>query len=214
MVLPEILDCLHGVRQSDAGWTALCPAHPDKNPSLSVAEGDDGRILLHCHRGCSFEEILKALGHQKRDLFAGGNGHAHPHPKKRSAPTTPWQDQANPKTIGEGAIARAQEALEDRWRRMLREERMISDKAMEKYRLGVFNRHSGPRLGIPVFDQSGAAVDVRLWLHPELRGDGLWACEAVSGGPDRRGETPARRRRTRCPGGHISWHFGNNSYMW
>ncbi|MDA0591221.1 MAG: hypothetical protein O2820_10250 [Planctomycetota bacterium] len=46
-----------------------CPAHEDKNPSLSVTEGDDGRVLLKCWAGCSFEEILNAAGLKKSDLF-------------------------------------------------------------------------------------------------------------------------------------------------
>ena len=42
---------------------ALCPAHDDKNPSLSVTEGDGGRVLVTCHAasGCSFEAIRDAL---------------------------------------------------------------------------------------------------------------------------------------------------------
>lgn len=51
------------------GWKAHCPAHDDGTESLSVAEGDDGRTLLHCHAGCELEEILEALGLQARDLF-------------------------------------------------------------------------------------------------------------------------------------------------
>lgn len=42
-------------------WVALCPAHPDRQPSLSVSDGDDGKALLHCHAGCSLEAVLAAL---------------------------------------------------------------------------------------------------------------------------------------------------------
>ena len=49
--------------------TALCPAHDEKNPSLSIGQGDDGRILLHCHAGCSLENITSALGISVSDLF-------------------------------------------------------------------------------------------------------------------------------------------------
>lgn len=58
MQLDEVLALLEGVR----GHTALCPAHDDRSASLSFAEGDDGRILLNCHRGCSFQDICDALG--------------------------------------------------------------------------------------------------------------------------------------------------------
>jgi putative DNA primase/helicase len=48
---------------------ACCPAHNDKNPSLSVTEGDDGRVLLKCHAGCRTEDIVDALGLSMADLF-------------------------------------------------------------------------------------------------------------------------------------------------
>ncbi len=50
------------------GWQARCPAHDDENPSLSVALGERGRILLHCHAGCSFREIVSALGMRAADF--------------------------------------------------------------------------------------------------------------------------------------------------
>jgi len=48
---------------------AHCPAHEDKNRSLSITEGDDGKVLLHCHAGCSTEEIVRAMGLTMSDLF-------------------------------------------------------------------------------------------------------------------------------------------------
>ncbi len=57
-------------RQSGNGWAAICPAHDDRNPSLSVGVGDDGRILFYCHAGCDTNEILAALGLRMSDLFA------------------------------------------------------------------------------------------------------------------------------------------------
>lgn len=48
---------------------ACCPAHDDRKPSLSLAEGADGRLLLHCHAGCAFTDIQAAL--RGRGLIAG-----------------------------------------------------------------------------------------------------------------------------------------------
>src|SRR5690606_6251 len=37
----------------DGGFTARCPAHDDRRNSLSVSEGDRGKLLAYCHAGCS-----------------------------------------------------------------------------------------------------------------------------------------------------------------
>src|SRR6516225_4540761 len=58
-------------KRSGTGWIAKCPAHEDREPSLSISE-KDGVVLLHCHAGCSQEAVLAALeqlGIPKRDLF-------------------------------------------------------------------------------------------------------------------------------------------------
>jgi len=42
-----ILDRLEGVKPSGRNqWTAKCPTHNDRKPSLSVGVGDDGKVLL------------------------------------------------------------------------------------------------------------------------------------------------------------------------
>jgi hypothetical protein len=50
-------------------WSALCPAHNDKEPSLSLREGDDGRALVKCHAGCTPEAVVAALGLSMAALF-------------------------------------------------------------------------------------------------------------------------------------------------
>jgi putative DNA primase/helicase len=57
-------------RSSGDGWKAHCPAHDDREPSLSVGEGKDGRALVHCYAGCSHTAIARALGLEERDLFS------------------------------------------------------------------------------------------------------------------------------------------------
>lgn len=44
----------------------------DSRPSLSVAEGDEGRALLYCHVGCDTQDIVAALGLEMSDLFTEG----------------------------------------------------------------------------------------------------------------------------------------------
>lgn len=62
LTLEIVLARLDGVRRRGAAqWTARCPAHDDREPSLSVTTGTGGRVLLYCHAGCTFSEIRQAL---------------------------------------------------------------------------------------------------------------------------------------------------------
>lgn len=49
--------------------SARCPAHDDHKPSLSIGQGEDGRVLIHCHAGCSPADVLAAVGLRPADLF-------------------------------------------------------------------------------------------------------------------------------------------------
>jgi putative DNA primase/helicase len=57
-------------RRNGSGWLVSCPCpnhgkgRGDRSPSLSVADGDDGRILLRCFAGCEFLDILDELKHR------------------------------------------------------------------------------------------------------------------------------------------------------
>lgn len=70
MTLHDLLGRLEGVKGRDGQYKAVCPAHRDKTPSLSVSVGNDGKILLKCFAGCSTENIVAALGLGMKDLFA------------------------------------------------------------------------------------------------------------------------------------------------
>lgn len=63
MSVDSFLSALDKVKRNGKGqWVACCPAHDDKSPSMTIAETDDGRVLVHCFSGCSVEEILGAVG--------------------------------------------------------------------------------------------------------------------------------------------------------
>ncbi len=64
-----ILSKFDKVKRNGKNWAALCPAHEDRNPSLSVSEGADGCALVKCHAGCSTEQIVAAIGLKQSDLF-------------------------------------------------------------------------------------------------------------------------------------------------
>ncbi len=71
----KVLDRLEGVRQVNGSWKALCPAHDDHEPSLSIREGVDDCVLLKCFAGCKNPDIVAALDLDMSDLFVRRNGH-------------------------------------------------------------------------------------------------------------------------------------------
>ena len=72
MAVEDVLAHLDNPRQTgQSQWSSICPAHPDKNASLSLSEVD-GTTLLYCHAGCSFAAILLALNLKPSNLFADG----------------------------------------------------------------------------------------------------------------------------------------------
>lgn len=70
MWISDLVTRLDGAKRTGDGWMARCPAHEDDRPSLSLRDGTDGRILVHCHAGCPPEAIVGALGLTLPDLFA------------------------------------------------------------------------------------------------------------------------------------------------
>jgi putative DNA primase/helicase len=72
-----VLSRLQKVRRNGTGHMACCPAHEDRDASLSISEGDDGRVLLHCHAGCETPDICARLNITMADLMPekpSGNG--------------------------------------------------------------------------------------------------------------------------------------------
>lgn len=70
-------------RQAGRGWTARCPAHEDRRPSLSVARGRDDRVLMHCHAGCPTESVLAVIGLSVRDLMPSNGSYTYKTPRQR-----------------------------------------------------------------------------------------------------------------------------------
>lgn len=71
-IVQNFLDRLDGVRQTGGNFMARCPCrNDDNNPSLSVSEGTDGRVLIHCHRGngCDAGEICASVGLTISDIM-------------------------------------------------------------------------------------------------------------------------------------------------
>src|SRR5262249_26957275 len=71
-----------GGRKAGGGWTARCPAHDDRNPSLSIRDAN-GKVLVRCHAGCDQERVIAAL--RRRGLWGEGG----PRMLSRTARRTP-----------------------------------------------------------------------------------------------------------------------------
>ncbi len=62
----QIAQALDG-RRSGSKWEAKCPTHDDKKRSLSLSTGDDDKILVHCHAGCTQDTVVTEL--KRRGLW-------------------------------------------------------------------------------------------------------------------------------------------------
>jgi len=160
MTLSEVIKVLEArgcqPRQCGKGWTARCPAHDDRNPSLSVDAGSGGRVLLHCHAGCSTENIVRALGLEMRDLMPAkasryaGFPQAKPSGNGRAFPTA------------EAAIASLDTSMERKgWRRTGRWDYQDADGNC----VGVVLRYDHP--------------DGTKSIYPLARIDGTWHIAAM-----------------------------------
>jgi hypothetical protein len=58
-----------GGRWRGRNGAACCPAHRDRDPSLSIADGREGRVLVKCFGGCDQGAVIAAL--RARGLWPG-----------------------------------------------------------------------------------------------------------------------------------------------
>lgn len=66
----EFAALLNAKRLRRGHWVARCPAHPDKHPSLSIAEGRKHPVVFRCmSAGCTQDEVLRAMGLTWKDLM-------------------------------------------------------------------------------------------------------------------------------------------------
>jgi putative DNA primase/helicase len=85
-------------KQNGSGWMACCPAHDDQNPSLSISDGDDGKILVKCFAGCTQTSVIDALKgkglwpEQSKNKLNGKNSTPKETQKKRIVETYDYKD--------------------------------------------------------------------------------------------------------------------------
>ena len=70
---------LEQVKPTSNGIEALCPSHDDKNPSLTASCNGE-IILVKCQVGCTFDQIVTAVGMKQFQFFT---------PKEKSPPKKP-----------------------------------------------------------------------------------------------------------------------------
>ena len=64
MQAEKIAKALGNAKKVGKGWVASCPlpthgrGNGDKNPSLSISDGEDGKPLFKCHSGCDQHELF------------------------------------------------------------------------------------------------------------------------------------------------------------
>lgn len=56
------------VTRAGGQYMAQCPAHEDRDPSLSIKEKADGRVLIFCWAGCKSLDVLHELGLEFADI--------------------------------------------------------------------------------------------------------------------------------------------------
>ena len=134
----KLLPRLDGVRELRArpgrvrSWTALCPAHDDKHPSLDIDLIDD-RLLLCCRTGCSAGDVVGAVGLDLADLFDRPTEHYRPGVR---APLRPYfnpsqalpaiQHEALVVVIVAEGLARGEPLSDEHHRRLIRAAATIS----------------------------------------------------------------------------------------
>ena len=80
-----------GYRRQGRNWT--CSAHDDRNPSISITEGDDGRVRVHSHAGCTQQAVMAApaaQGFNIHELINAADSEEYRHPELGS-PLHTWR---------------------------------------------------------------------------------------------------------------------------
>lgn len=107
-VLEHILWATRARPSGPGRWVGHCPAHEDRDPSLSIRLTPEGKVLLHCFAGCPVEAVLGALGLSWGDLFP--DSHEPGRVFRRVRPAPPPRPEPRP---DEGR----RRLLEDLWAR-------------------------------------------------------------------------------------------------
>jgi hypothetical protein len=71
-------------RREGKGYRSLCPCCGGKSRKVAIAEGDEGRVLIHAFCGCSAVDVLGAVGLALADLYPARHWPASPEERRRA----------------------------------------------------------------------------------------------------------------------------------
>jgi hypothetical protein len=180
--LRDILEARTGGTRSHenrVGFDAHCPAHQDRNRSLSVDPGEKG-IVLKCFAGCSFDDIFTALGLRPEAFFADDGKHRASYPRHLDATLQPSPAKAD--ASGQTAVAQPkqprataqhrQEASEGCTLAAYAEAKRLPIGFLKMQGLSEFTYQSTAAVRIPYRDTAGIDRSVRFRIELHKRSDG------------------------------------------
>jgi putative DNA primase/helicase len=160
--IEDFLERLEGVHGNNGQWHARCPAHDDKQASLTVSVGRNGAILATCWTGCELDAITRGVGVTVRDLFpTSGERELYAPPERVSLASAALPDQREITRYAE-RLQRSPETL-----RMLLELKGWKAGTCAVLELGLV----GDRITIPLRNPDGTLGNF-LRYHPNGNGKG------------------------------------------
>lgn len=157
----DVLSRLKHVRRTATGFTALCPAHEDKQNSLSIDAGREGKILLHCFVGCSFQDVVAALGLKSEDL---------------STDIKPFMQGLKKKAREQSQRPREKEPTDENGLTLEHYafSKRIPVDSLKKFGLFETEWHGKPAVGMPYYDRTNRLINTRI--RKSISGDRFrWA---------------------------------------
>jgi hypothetical protein len=82
----QIARSLGKAKRSGDNWVTNCPAHDDRNASLSIGQ-KNGKILVKCHAGCSQDAVIEAM--RARGAWPSDKKQPPPRPPERRPKPAP-----------------------------------------------------------------------------------------------------------------------------
>jgi hypothetical protein len=153
--LRQLLQNLKKVKLiSEGKWQALCPAHDDHVPSLSITQKRNGRVLIHCFAGCKASKVCRAVDMKISDLSIGGPRHR----RGGGGKTPPKSNATQQQPTGCSLQAYARE-------------KRLPVSFLQALGISEIQRNSVPALRIPYLDSQRNLVATRFRLSSHKTDD-------------------------------------------